>query len=385
MTSPSATGYATKLAMQSPSINFTTVLRWSGLAIWIAVSLTTLLRAQSVNRFLIWSLASAVFLAAFMVSQHMARHWRFTLALQSTAIVAMVAVLCNGYEGFLLVLVAAQLGWREQNRVGLLWIGAQTAVLGAAIAYEWTLRSAFLLTPPYLGFQLLMYAMARLLATERALRVQLEGTNRQLMELQQQLAQKSRVDERLRMTQELHDVFGHRLTALSLNLEAALHEIAGKSRDTVEAAQSLVRLLLQDIKEWVRTAKDETPVDLVRELRLLARDLPTPRIHLDCPSELCVHSPLVGRALLRCAQEFVTNSIRHGEARNVWIAVAAESSRIRLTAQDDGLGASHVRDGFGLSGMRRRMQELGGKLEVDGSAGRFVVCAELPLEDANDT
>lgn len=372
--------YAKKSAMQMKPTNFNTVLRWSGLGIWLAVSLTTIVRAQSPNRFLLWSLASMLFLAAFGFAQRSSRYSRGLLGFQSAAIVAMVAVLCNGYEGFLLVLVAAQLGWREQPRTGLTWIGAQTAVLGVAIAYEWTLRSALLLTPPYLGFQLLMYAIARLLVLEQGRRAQLEVANRKLVELQLQLERKTRLDERLQMTQELHDVFGHRLTALSLNLEAAVHEIAGKTRETIVSAQSLVSLLLHDTKALVLAAKDEAPVDLLRELHELARDLPTPQIHLSCPDRLHLDNPLVGRALLRCAQEFVTNSIRHGDACNVWIAIATDSNRIRLVAHDDGPGANKVRDGFGLSGMRRRMQELGGELKVDGlTAGRFEVSAVLPL------
>ena len=260
----------------------------------------------------------------------------------------------------------------------------QTVALSIAIAYEWTARSALLLAPPYLGFQLLMYVMARLLAEERGLREQVEASNMQLLELQKQLAQTTRLDERLRITQDLHDVFGHRLIALSLNLEAVAHEVAGAAREAIKSAQSLVRLLLEDVKALVLASKDEVPVDLARELRELARDLPSPHMHLDIPEDLQFHDPRAGRALLRCAQEFVTNSIRHGTAANVWIRIVFDGGRVSLVAHDDGSGASDIRDGFGLSGMRRRMQELGGLLAVNSMApGRFEVRAELPIDSGS--
>ncbi|MBC8025889.1 MAG: hypothetical protein H7Y89_07855 [Steroidobacteraceae bacterium] len=369
--------------MTATSVRFAKALWWSGTCAWIGVSITTILKALSVERLAVWSLASITFFFAFTLAQRARRDSRVVMGIQSVAIVAMVAVLCNGYEGFLLVLVASQLG-RERPMVGLAWIVVQTGAMSLAIAYEWTARSALLLTPPYLGFQLLMYAMARLLAEERALREQVEAANVQLLELQTQLAQTTRLDERMRITQDLHDVFGHRLTALSLNLEAVTHEVAGAAREALKSAQSLVRLLLEDVKALVLASKDESPVDLTRELRELARDLPSPHIHLESPPDLEFRDPRVGRALFRCAQEFVTNSIRHGTAANVWIRIASAGGRVSLVAHDDGSGASDIRDGFGLSGMRRRMQELGGVLTVNGIVpGRFEVRAELPIDPVN--
>jgi signal transduction histidine kinase len=335
---------------------------------------------MSIDRFALWAIPSIVFIAALWLSRP-ERPARILMLVQSMAVIAMVAILCNGYEGFLLVLVAAQLAWRGRgrDRVSLLWIVVQTAAIGAAIAFEWTPRSALLLTPPYFGFQLLMYALVRSLAHERAARANLEIANRELADLQIKMVQTGRVDERLRMTQELHDVFGHRLTALSLNLEAALHENTVAARSTIERAQSLVRALLSDAKGLVTSLQDESLVDLPRELRELARDLPSPTIHLDCAESLQVAHPITARALLRCAQEIVTNAIRHGSARNVWLRLSEESGRICLIAVDDGTGANEIQDGFGLSGMRRRIKELGGLVSIDGTAGGFTVRAELPL------
>ena len=86
------------------------------------------------------------------------------------------------------------------------------------------------------------------------------------------------------------------------------------------------------------------------------------------------------RALLRTMQEIVTNAIRHGEAENLWIDVEQSPECGRLTARDDGRVAAPVStEGFGLSGMRRRLEELGGTFSAAPAASSgFEVHAMFP-------
>jgi len=355
---------------------------WAGLIAWACVSTASIARALSFERLAWWSMGSAVFLVSFCLARKAAQSRQALLALQSIAAIGMAAVMCNGYEGFLLVLVAAQLGCLGQASIAVPWIIVQTMVLAGAIAFEWNARSALLLAPPYLGLQVLMFVAMRSYAKERALRIELESAHTTVLDLQRQLTERTRLAERLRMTQELHDTFGHRLTALSLNLEAAMHESGARARDSLVTAQSLVGVLLDEIKAFVRSLQDDQPIDLPGELHKLARDLPRPRIHLDCPAGVSVSDPRAGRALLRCAQEIVTNAIRHGGAGNLWIQVGRHANTLRLVARDDGDVVTDFRDGFGLTGMRRRLRELGGSLTTEPlAAGGVEVRAELPLSE----
>src|SRR5262249_25419922 len=106
-------------------------------------------------RFVVWASAWLVFaVAAWSASR---RPHPALLAVESAAVVLMVAVLCNGYEGALLVVVAMQLGRAHGPRAGLVWIAVQTVAYGVAIAFHWSLRPALLLAPPYLGLQVLGY------------------------------------------------------------------------------------------------------------------------------------------------------------------------------------------------------------------------------------
>src|SRR5258708_3583499 len=120
-----------------------------------------------------------------------------------------------------------QLGARLEPTPGIAWICVQTALLGAANAAAFSTRSAWLLTPPYLGFQLVAFFVFNAMAREVAARAALGASNAELRAVGQILADSSRMAERLRITQELHDALGHHLTALSLNLEAALQLTQG--------------------------------------------------------------------------------------------------------------------------------------------------------------
>jgi len=211
--------------------------------------------------------------------------------------------------------------------------------------------------PPYLGFQLFAFLGAR---------------------IQTALAEQSRLEERFRIARELHDALGHHLTALSLNLEVASHQTSGEAHESVRAAQSLARFLLGDVREMAHSIKEGRDIDLAEGLERLAEVVPAPRVHLDLPDRLRVADPRFSLALLRCAQEFVTNSIRHGGARNVWIVLRRGAAGLELTARDDGRGAAEVHAGHGLAGLRERLEGMGGSLVVESGGNGFLIRATVP-------
>ena len=190
--------------------------------------------------------------------------------------------------------------------------------------------------------------------------------------------ERSRTEERLRIARELHDALGHHLTAMSLNLEVAAHQTTGAARDNVRMAQSLARLLLGDIREIAYSMKQGRATDILEGLARLAEIVPVPAVHIEVPSGIRVDDPRSSHALLRCAQEFVTNSIRHAGARNIWIALRADAAELELTARDDGAGARELRPGGGLSGMRERLEELGGSLVIEAAGSGFALRATVP-------
>ena len=77
----------------------------------------------------------------------------------------------------------------------------------------------------------------------------------------------------------------------------------------------------------------------------------------------------------------ISNSIRHAQARNLWIRLVVDSDGVSLSARDDGRGVDQVKAGNGLSGMKERLRQIGGKLEIDSSPGKgFSLQVWVPIE-----
>jgi signal transduction histidine kinase len=325
-----------------------------------------------------WLAAYLLFGALFAVDL---RHPRLPLlAAEAAAALALVILRCNGSEATLLALVAMQLGTRLDRVAGIVWISVQTLVLGAAIAIQMSPRAAWLLAPPYLGFQLVAFFIFYVMAREVAARTALAAANAELRAVQEILAESSRIAERLRIAHELHDALGHRLTALTLNLEAALQRTAGPAKANVETAQSLARELLGDVRDIVADSQARDGVHAAHALQALCGAVPRPRVHLQVADSLRIADPERAHILLRCTQEIVTNAARHSNAENLWIVIERDGETFRIEAHDDGRGNDGASDGFGLRGMRERVERAGGQLRIATQPGRgFEVTAMLPV------
>jgi signal transduction histidine kinase len=179
------------------------------------------------------------------------------------------------------------------------------------------------------------------------------------------LAESARVNERTRISRELHDLLGHHLTALSLNLEVAGHLTEGRALEHVNQAHTLARLLLTDVREAVSQLRAGGAIDVASALRPLAENVPGLDIQMAIDEPLLLDDPERAQVLLRCTQEIITNVVRHAGARHLWIRLRRERGRILMNAHDDGRGASQVVIGNGLRGMRERLVEYGGELSID--------------------
>jgi len=93
-----------------------------------------------------------------------------------------------------------------------------------------------------------------------------------------------------------------------------------------------------------------------------------------------LRDPAGALAVLRCAQEIVTNAARHAAAQNLWLTLTQQEGSLMLSARDDGRGAQELRPGNGLRGMRERLESAGGTLLVKTAPGQgFSLCATVPL------
>ena len=352
--------------MTSPDIG--RILGRLGLFAWLLVGIPIALwGARSPARLVVWAVAFVGFGAAFWYATRCADGWwrRWGLpALQVVCAVVMVAVMCDGMEVLLLSLVAFQLGQWARPRIGVSWVVLQSVLSSSAMAAHWSIRAALMFGPPHFAFQLLAYASARL--TERI------AAGR---------AERARLEERLELSRELHDIAGHRLTALSLNLQVLQRTVPAALRERVDVVHTLADDLLAEVRRTVEAFRRE-PRDSAgpEQLRALGDRIPRPRVHVSYRDDLAIDDPRLANTVLRCVQEIVTNAARHANADNLWIDVTSSDRAFAVHARDDGCGIADLVEGNGLRGMRERLAELGGELDVESRPGAgTVLAARIPL------
>jgi len=370
------------------------LLRLGGLAVWAAVGLPVVGGLAvagdrggrewlpTVAWIASWLLFGVAFWLATRQLMGETRAGRIALAAgQSAAVLSLVALPpCFGLEGSLLVLVALQLGGLLLRRTAAAWIAIQSAALLSIMWVHWGWHWAVVLAMAYVPFQIIADGATRLLVGEAEARRREAAARAELAATRELLDQSVRLHERSRIARDLHDLLGHNLAALSLNLEIASHFAEGEAAARVETAQSVTKLLLGDVRGAVDALRDAGELDLPAALRKLADGIPRPRIHVAVPEDLAVADPAAGEVVLRCAQEMVTNALRHAGAENVWIEVERRGETLAILARDDGAGASNVPAGRGLTGMRERLEQRGGSLEVETAPGRgFRLTAAVPI------
>jgi signal transduction histidine kinase len=285
--------------------------------------------------------------------------------------------------GILLLIVAGLLPWLLPVIPAASWLIAQNVLLATIVSRipEFTVPNASLSAGLFLGMSLFAFTGSFAAVRQAMARDELRKVNSELRATQALLAENTRVAERVRIARELHDLVGHHLTALTLNLEVATHMVDGKVLEHVQQAHSLAKLLLADVREVVSDMRRDDKVDLAQALRTLVEGVPEPRIHLDLPSDIVMADPRRAHLLLRCAQEIITNSVRHARAQNLWIRLTTARDGVAMSARDDGRGVDSVQAGNGLRGMKERLAQLGGKLEIESKQGAgFTLHAWLPTE-----
>jgi signal transduction histidine kinase len=305
----------------------------------------------------------------------------FLIAVQTLTGIVLFFQVHNGMTGALAVLVATVLLDALPLAGAVLLLAVQTLAFAIAMGRlpidRWELAAIVL---SYSGFEIFALYISHVARSERQGREELARVNAELLATRRLLADSSRAAERLRISRELHDVLGHHLAALSLHLEAARHAPAGETAAHVETAQTLTRHTLQEIRRVVGRLREDPPVDLPGALADLAAGVAVPQVHLSLPEDLRLDDPERAHTLFRCAQEALTNAVRHAGARNLWLELVQGTGGLELQARDDGRGAGTVEAGNGLNGMRERLEALGGRLAVESAPGQgFRVRAWLPL------
>jgi signal transduction histidine kinase len=196
--------------------------------------------------------------------------------------------------------------------------------------------------------------------------------------------------ERRRLSRELHDETGQALTSILLGLKA-IEETQGTDQFPAALAElrTLVVATLQDVRRLAvelrpKALDDFGLVPTLERLTSTFEEQTGIATHLESRLPETRLPTEIETVLFRVVQEALTNVVKHARAQHVSVILQARAGRVVVMIEDDGRGfagkGTQSGDGIGLLGMRERIALVGGRLEVETSAGggtRIVV--EVPV------
>lgn len=265
------------------------------------------------------------------------------------------------------------------------WVYWMTEIGGTGVKYVLSpiLPQSMNILLSYLSlyaFHLFSYFQGLLVVAEARGRREAERLNAELLATQDLLTQTSRLAERAYVARELHDVLGHHLVALKVNLELIQQLVTeSPAKPSLADASALTNNLLADVRNIVSNVRSEPQIELRQALNTLLKGATEISVELIFPQDVHIADPAHAHVLFRCVQEAITNTLKHAKARHLWIAFSNDQQAINLVIRDDGIGANSLAPSHGLNGMRERIESVGGSLAINpASAQGFILTVRIP-------
>lgn len=248
----------------------------------------------------------------------------------------------------------------------------------AAIVFVIAVESAALRLTPYFWISAVIFTM--MIGAVNTHFAQRNRDNRRLLLAQEEVERMAKIAERERIGRDLHDVLGHTLSLIVLKSELA-SKLADKdpARAAIEIrdVERISRETLVQVRATVRGYQSRS-LQAEAEQAKTALQAAGVKVLCDFPSAIipASHEGVLALAL----REAVTNVIRHAGAHTCNLHLEQTNGTCCLEIKDDGCGEL-APEGFGLSGMRQRVEALGGSLRREVSSGtRLVITLPVPSQ-----
>jgi signal transduction histidine kinase len=304
-----------------------------------------------------------------------------TVILQAVIAPISLWTLHDHLQAVLLVLVASQLAALRDRRVSLAMLTLANGALFVWLTRSLPLPKAMQVGLAYVAFQLFAAFVSRAAYVAQESRRDVLRANRELRAARALVAEGARAQERLRLSRELHDIAGHKLTALKLQISLEMRTRASPTSGTLAQCLTLADELLNDIRMVVSALRQEDTIDLRTALLALNPAVTSVSVKFNVEPDAVVSDIAKAEALLRCAQEGLTNALRHGGATEILVTLSRNEQELVLSVEDNGAGYSSPTPpaGNGLRGLRERLEEFQGVVSLDRRTPRgCVLRAVLP-------
>jgi len=363
------------------------LLHFSGFLTWFVVSFLSL-NGLDINLGFFFKAAGFIsfyMFFAWVVSSkkgtHVVRNKIFVVC-QVILVLSLIYSDKQNLTPILLVLIATQLAALLNRKQALLLIFS-ISMVHYVLVFNGGVLNTFFHVLIFFMLQVFGFSTIEIMLREERAKEELAAINQELLATRFMLKTSSQKQERLRISRDLHDVIGHQLTALSLNLEVTSHKVPEEFKPLLQDNLQLAKTLLGDVRQVVKEMRDEEQFDLAVSLNNLVSQLP------DC--QLIVQSPLhvdslrLKQQLMFCLQEGISNALRHGKANQLTLINEKDDNNLHIELIDNGVSLQPNQScefGSGLKGMKERLADFNGTVELIG--GTTGCTLKLKVEDCYD-
>lgn len=218
---------------------------------------------------------------------------------------------------------------------------------------------------------------------------EVERQNKLLTHYSAEIEKMTLLEERNRMSKELHDTLGHSFISLILSLDASIALMDSKpaeAKDRLTRLRTLAENNLDEMRNIVHEMGEEEESSLIRQVESLVarfREHTGTVLTLSLPETERSIRFEVRQAVLRVIQESLTNALKHGKASQLHLELTFSESDLQLSVRNNGNPIDKLNYGFGLTTMKQRVERLGGRLQlfsVKGTPAMTEVRCEIPLK-----
>ena len=228
---------------------------------------------------------------------------------------------------------------------------------------------------------LLFYILSAITERHR-IEEELRMTSQANRELNSYLALSEKIAEdreRKRIAREIHDTLGHALTGISAGIDAVkvLVDIdTNRAKEQLNNVSVVVRDGIRDVRGSLNKMRPgalenntlkEALIKIIREYEAISNL----EIHLLYKWDNIDLDIAKEDIVFRVIQESITNSVRHGHAKTIWIELLEEEEAYVMTIQDDGVGFDELHYGYGLKQMQERLMIIGGSVRFENRDGFY--------------
>jgi signal transduction histidine kinase len=208
---------------------------------------------------------------------------------------------------------------------------------------------------------------------------ELLDAHKQLKQYTDEVNRLSVVEERNRIARDIHDTLGHNMTALIMQLQMGSHllkEDESKASELIADAVKTAKDSMTGIREVVETLREVgnvlTPEESVKKLINEFSAKTGVEIELDIDGEAAIKATAANMAVVRIIQEAMTNAVRHGKASKISVSLGYSADSVTFCVKDNGTGGSVMKEGYGLTGIRERVETFGGNIEIGTGQGFYI-------------